>query len=149
MNHEEYTQAVDRGEWPATCAVPLPQEFIDNRGTIKNLLYAKNSSVAALTTKRGEVRANHWHKTDWHYTYVVSGQVAYFEREVGEIGIPHPRKFGPGEMFFTPPNREHAMLFTQDSVVLTFAKNVRTHENHEADLVRVEFVTPYVAAKYL
>lgn len=149
MNHEEYTRAVDLGAWPTACEVPMPQEFIDHRGIITNVLYAPTTSVAEIRSKRGSVRANHWHRTDWHYTYVVSGEVAYFHRDIGDTNIPEPQKFGPGEMFFTPPNREHAMLFTKDSVVFTFARNVRTHDNHEADLVRVEFVTPEIASKYL
>lgn len=149
MNHAEYVSAVDSGVWPNTPDVPMPQDFIDHRGIISNILFTPINSVAEIRTKRGGIRANHVHKTDWHYAYVVSGRVAYFERPVGATEVPDPKLYGPGEMFFTPPNREHAMLFVEDSVIFTFAKNVRTHENHEADLVRVEFVTDAVAAKYL
>ena len=41
----------------------------------------------------GETRANHYHKTDWHYCYVVSGCIEYHHRPTGvEIG----QLFGPG-----------------------------------------------------
>lgn len=73
----------------------------------------------------------------------------YFEREVGSALIPDPLKITQGMMFFTPPNVEHAMLFTKDSVFFTFAKNVRSHSSHESDLVRVSFVTDDVAARFL
>lgn len=147
--HEDFTQAVDEGRWPTDNAVPLPEPFVNQNGAIQNLLLKPLQSVAALTSVRGAIRANHYHRTDWHYAYVVRGRVLYFERAIGEHRVTEPQSFGPGEMFFTPPLREHAMLFTEDSLILTFAKNVRSHEEHEADLVRVAYVTEGVAKEYL
>ena len=146
---QKYAAAVDAGEFPANIGVPLDDSFKDARGVITNLLLTPITSVAEITSRKGTVRANHVHKTDWHYAYVCTGKVLYFEREVGGKEIPEPQKFGPGQMFFTPPNREHAMLFAEDTTIFTFAKNVRTHDNHEADLVRVEFITPEIAASYV
>ena len=150
MTNEEYTKAVDAGVWPSTSKVPIPEPaLIDERGSITNLLLTPITSVADISSVRGSVRANHYHRTDWHYTYVVHGKVLYFERDIGDVSVPEPTAYASGQMFFTPPMREHAMLFAEDSVVMTFAKNVRNHENHEADVVRVEFVTPAVAARYV
>jgi quercetin dioxygenase-like cupin family protein len=147
--HEKYTTAVDEGRWPRDAAVPLPTHFENESGKIQNLLLKPVKSVAAIESVKGSVRANHLHKTDWHYAYVVSGKVLYFEREAGNLNIPQPRAFGPGEMFFTPPGVEHAMLFAEESVIFTLAKNVRSHEEHEADLVRVSFITPEIAREYV
>ena len=149
MTHDEYTTAVDEGRWPSTPTVPLPGAFENDAGWIANLLLKPVRSVAAIRSRAGSVRANHYHRTDWHYAYVVSGRVLYFERAVGAKEIPRPLAYHPGDMFFTPPGREHAMLFPESTLILTFAKNVRSHEEHEADLVRVEFVTPDVAATFL
>ncbi len=145
----EYTKAVEDGTPPDLTEVPIDHAFRDERGVISNLLLTPITSVARIESKRGTVRANHYHKSDWHYAYVVSGKVLYFEREIGADKIGDPQEFGPGQMFFTPPMREHAMLFAEDSVILTFAKNVRSHDNHEADLMRVQYVTPEIAAKYV
>lgn len=147
--NQKYTKAVDGGEYPTDPAVPIDPGFSDERGEICNLLLTPITSVAEIVSKKGSVRANHLHRTDWHYAYVVKGEVFYFERPPGSAEVPAPRRFGPGEMFFTPPGVEHAMLFSEDSTIMTFAKNVRTHDNHEADLERVVFVTPEVAAKYV
>lgn len=149
MTHDEYTTAVDEGRWPSSPAVPLPEAFRNANGVIQNLLLKSCRSIAAIESRRGSVRANHYHRTDWHYAYVAHGLVLYFEREIGSKEIPRPHVFGPGMMFFTPPMKEHAMLFSQDSLILTFAKNVRSHAEHEADLVRVEFVTPAVVEEFL
>jgi dTDP-4-dehydrorhamnose 3,5-epimerase-like enzyme len=149
MTHDEYTQAVDEGCWPAETRVPLPEMFVNDAGAIQNLLLKPLKSVAVIVSRRGAVRANHYHKTDWHYAYVISGHVLYFERAIGQSEIGEPKYFGPGQMFFTPPMREHAMLFGANSTILTFAKNVRNHEEHEADVVRVDYITPEIAGGFV
>lgn len=147
--NQEYTAAVARGEFPTDCFVPLDDQWEDSRGVINNLLLEGCQSVAAIVSKRGSVRANHLHATDWHYAFVAAGSVLYFEREPSSTEIPTPRLFQRGQMFFTRPGVEHAMLFAEDSLILTFAKNRRDHEGHEADLQRVEFVTPEIAARWV
>jgi hypothetical protein len=43
------------------------------------------------TTLTGRVRANHFHKTDWHYSYVQGGEVWYDWRPQGSKDRPkHP-----------------------------------------------------------
>lgn len=149
MNNREYTAAVARGEFPTDPRVPLDDRFEDARGVITNLLLEGCQSVAVIESKKGTVRANHLHATDWHFAYVASGSVYYFERAQGVKEIPTPTLFRAGQMFFTPPGVEHAMLFADVSTILTFARNVRTHDNHEADLTRVQFITPEIAAQYV
>jgi oxalate decarboxylase/phosphoglucose isomerase-like protein (cupin superfamily) len=147
--NRKYTEAVAAGHVTEGGAVPLDDRFVNENGEILNVLFGKFQSVARLGSKRGAVRANHWHRTDDHYALVEYGRVLYFERAVGATEVPEPAAFGPGQMFYTPPGREHAMLFTEDTVIYTFAKNVRTHDEHEADLVRVPFVTQEIARRFL
>ena len=155
--HQEYTTAVDEWRWPSAIQVPLPEPFVDDRGKIQNLLLTGCNGVALIESKRGSVRANHAH-SDGHYAYVVSGRVLYFERDAGSKEIPEPISFGPGDEFFTPPVREHAMLFAQDTVIITLrvdarekdgVKRIRTPAEHEKDLRRVELITPDMVARYL
>lgn len=149
MNNDTYTEMVNNGEWPSDSAVPLDTPFINENGVIQNLVLKPMTSVAVITSKSGTMRANHYHKTDWHYAYVISGSILYFERSVGDKGIPEPRLFKAGEMFFTPPMKEHTMVFPEETIFVTMAKNVRSHESHEADLVRVEFITPEKLESYV
>ena len=141
MDNDTYTDMVDGGQWPEDCAVPLDAPFVNANGVIQNLVLKPMTSVAAITSEPGSMRANHYHKTDWHYTYVVEGRVLYFERPVDSEEIPKPRVFNTGKMFFTPPMKEHTMVFPVKTVIVTMARNVRSHESHEADLVRVEFIS--------
>ena len=151
MAFEAYCDAVAEGRWPESPRVPLPPAFVNDAGEIQNLLlHPAAQSTAIIKSHARAVRANHFHKTDWHFAYVVSGALLYFERAVGDVTISaKPLWFGTGSMFFTPPMREHAMLFTQETAILTMARNVRSHAAHEEDVVRVEYVTPDVAPRYL
>lgn len=147
--NDRYTSAVDRGEFPADCAVPLAEPFVNDNGFIENILTKPNNHVSHIFSKKGTVRANHWHRTDWHYAYVVRGRILYFERPVGSTEVPKPRVFIARQCFFSPPNTEHAMLFAEDTDFVTMARNVRLHEQHEADVVRMSFITPDLAAQFL
>jgi hypothetical protein len=147
--NRDYVEQVTQGDFPKSSVVPLDDYFSDFRGSINNLLLSPINSVARITSQRGTIRANHYHLTDWHYAFVESGELYYFEREIGSDIVPDPQKIMPGTMFFTPPNVEHAMLFTRDTVFFTFARNIRSHESHESDLVRVSFVTDDVARRFL
>ena len=98
----------------------------------------KFTSAAPITSVAGSVRANHFHKTDWHYSYVVDGEIWYYWRLVGTDARPSHARFSAGQMFFTPPLVEHAMFFPEQTVFLTFARNVRDHEHHDAALEWLE-----------
>ena len=47
-----------------------------------------------------------------------------------------------GELFFTPPMVDHAMVFTQDTVFLTLGRNSREQAAYEADVVRIPPIVP-------
>lgn len=122
--------------------VPLPEPFVDERGGIYPLVDAVMESAVLITSKKGTVRANHYHKTDWHYCYVMEGEIEYYHRPCNETGEPECVTVKKGELFYTPPMVEHAMKFTEDTVFLTLGGNPRDQDSYESDLVRVELVKP-------
>lgn len=117
--------------------IPLRPPFIDDRGEILNLLDSTFGSASIIRSVKGAVRANHYHKTDDHYCWLQSGGLIYFHRRVGDPNPASAWKIEPGQMFYTPPMYEHAMHFTEDSVLLVLAKNRRDSANYEADTVRI------------
>jgi hypothetical protein len=147
--NQTYSNNVLKEHYPKSREVPLDDFFVDDRGEIRNLLLSSFTSVARIYSKLGSVRANHYHLTDWHYAFVERGHVLYFERQIGSKDVPAPSEYSSGAMFFTPPLVEHAMVFTQDTVIYTFAKNKRSHDEHEADVKRVNFITPEILAAYI
>lgn len=136
--HIAHVFAVGQQVFPRDPDVPLDQPFINDSGTIQNILLGQTNSVAVIHSKANTVRANHYHKTDWHYAYVISGMVDYVWRErIPEAPI-HHRRYEAGTSFFTPPLIDHAMAFPVDTVIVTCARLLRNHEKHESDVVRLE-----------
>ena len=117
--------------------IALRPPFVDQRGEIHNLLDVPISSVAVITSVKGAMRGNHYHKTDYHYCWLQSGGMTYIHRPVGQTTAPEKWIISVGQMFYTPPMYEHAMYFTEDSVLFVFARNNREMEYYEADTVRV------------
>ena len=116
---------------------PVRQPVVDERGEIQNLIDAPFTSAAIITSVKGAVRGNHYHKTDYHYCWLQRGGMILYQRRVGDPRPPRRWVIKPGRVFFTPPKHEHMMRFTKNSVMLVFARNNREMANYEADTVRV------------
>jgi quercetin dioxygenase-like cupin family protein len=128
--------------WPKEVVVKLEKAFVDARGDIQPLVDEDMKSAVLITSKKGAVRGNHYHETDWHYCYVLEGTIEYYHRTAGTDEEPQCTILKAGEMFFTPPLMEHAMVFPEDSKFLTLGRNSRKQEVYEADVKRVELVKP-------
>ena len=120
-----------------TAKVQLPAIFKDRRGEIQPIVMEECNDVALITSKKGAIRANHYHKTDSHYSYVLSGKIRYLTRPVDSIAPPSVELIGAGELFYTPSNLEHLMFFEEDTVFLNVSLNNRDKEKYEDDVVRV------------
>jgi oxalate decarboxylase/phosphoglucose isomerase-like protein (cupin superfamily) len=117
--------------------VPIRKPFQDVRGEIRNLIDAPFTSAAVITSVKGAIRGNHYHKTDYHYCWLASGEMIYLQRPAGSSRRPRRWTIKAGQMFYTPPRHEHAMIFTRPSVLLVFARNNREMAHYEADTVRI------------
>ncbi len=75
------------------------------------MIDAPLTSVAVVTSVKGAVRGNHYHKTDYHYCWLQRGAMVYLYRRVGETGRPRQWTITPGQLFYTPPMHEHARAY--------------------------------------
>jgi quercetin dioxygenase-like cupin family protein len=143
MNDLELGPVSDEEEatWPIHGVVKLEKPFVDSRGSIQPLVDVMMKSAVLIESKAGSLRANHYHKTDWHYCYVVSGTIEYLHRPTGSDQEPDTILVNEGEMVFTPPMIDHGMKFPVDTVFLTLSRNPRDQESYEADVVRVDMVS--------
>jgi dTDP-4-dehydrorhamnose 3,5-epimerase-like enzyme len=132
----------ERELWPKSVIVQLESAFIDQRGTIQPLVDLPMESCVLIESKKGTVRANHYHKTDWHFCYVLYGQIDYYHRPTGSDAKPEKVTVHKSQMFFTPPLVDHAMVFTEDTAFLTFGRNSRSQEVYESDVVRIAPIEP-------
>ena len=129
-------------QMPKEVIVELEDGFSDERGNIQPLVDVDMKSCVLIDSKKGTIRANHYHKTDWHYCYVLKGRIDYYHRPQGSDDSPEKVEIKTGQMFFTPPMVEHTMVFPEDTTFLTFGRNSRRQEVYEADVVRVQVVNP-------
>ena len=141
VNIDPVTEA-ERALWPDTVKVPSLAPIADARGGIQPLVDLGMKSCVLITSKRGTVRANHYHRTDWHFCYVLDGEIEYHHRPHGDEGPGEQLVIRKGELFFTPPRVDHAMVFLKDTTFLTLGRNSRAQEVYEADVVRVDYVDP-------
>ena len=57
----------DETMWPKTGLVHLDKPHIDGRGYIQSLVNFPMKNLSLISSKKGSVRSNHYHLTDWHY----------------------------------------------------------------------------------
>ena len=132
----------EKASWPESVLVDLPSSFDDSRGSIQPLVDMNMKSSVLIDSNSGAVRANHYHKTDWHYCYVLYGEIIYYHRPHGSKESHEEVVIKEGQMFFTPPMVEHAMVFTKETRFITWGRNSRVQEVYESDVFRVPAINP-------
>ena len=137
----------ERALWPESVIVPFDDSFTDERGEILPLVDLPMKSAVLITSKKGTVRANHYHKTDWHFCLVISGSIEYYHRPHGSDAEPEKVVIKEGQQFFTPPLVDHAMVFVEDTTFLTLGRNSRRQEVYEADVERIDPINPAPASE--
>lgn len=128
--------------WPLEHVVALDPPHADDRGAIQSLVNFPMKNLSLITSKKGTVRSNHYHVTDWHYMYVMSGTFDYYYRPSGTAETPTVTRLTQGQMVFTPPMEDHATVFLEDTVLLVMSRNPRDQEAYEADVRRVMLIDP-------
>jgi dTDP-4-dehydrorhamnose 3,5-epimerase-like enzyme len=140
VSKSEPLTELEKKYWPSHGVVKLVKPFVDGRGSIQPLVDTLMKSAVMIESKAGSLRANHYHKTDWHYCYVVSGSIEYLYRPTGSDQEPELLVIKEGEMVFTPPMVDHGMRFPVDTIFLTLSRNPRDQDSYEADVVRIDML---------
>tara|TARA_Y100000590_G_scaffold453335_1_gene598218 strand:+ start:641 stop:1078 length:438 start_codon:yes stop_codon:yes gene_type:complete len=128
--------------WPDKHIIDLEPPFIDDRGVIQMLVNTPIKNITLIKSNKGALRANHYHKTDWHYMYMLEGEADYYYRPAKSKDDPKIIVWKKDQLVFTPPMEEHTTVFTQDSVFIAISRNPRDQKTYEADVRRVELVNP-------
>lgn len=118
----------------------VTQSFRDARGLIDKFLPSVDiKDILRITSTAGSVRANHYHKNDYHLCILTKGKMRYYERPVGLENKPFALTMLPGDIFYTGPMLEHAMEFLEDSEFWCLSHLSREQEDYEKDTVRLDF----------
>jgi len=121
----------------------IAPEFVDGRGEIFKLLDDGKTiikSVLLITCTKGAIRANHYHKKDTHWVYLLSGSMEYTEAAIDGKGYKESVIVKKGDLVFTPSNVAHAMRFLEESVFLTLSTESRHQDAYENDTIRVKVI---------
>jgi len=116
--------------------------FSDARGEIVHILDipADFKTVLFISSNSGAIRANHYHKKDSHYTYLISGKFEYGEKSLQEGSKLIKKNIKPGDLVLTKPKIIHYMKFLEDSTMIVFTTEPRDQKHYEADTVRVKLI---------
>lgn len=117
--------------------------FKDERGEMSHLIDddAKITSALIISSKKGSIRANHYHKKDTHYSYMIKGEMEYFSRPFKSKSKKLNKAIvREGEIVKTPPLTIHAMRFIKDSIFLALTTEARDQKKYEKDTVRIKVI---------
>ena len=111
--------------------------FKDKRGWLKKILDGNFSSCIEIYSKKGSIRANHYHKKDTHFIYVINGEILYFYKDRKKGTKTKFKLMKKSDLFFTPSMQEHMAYFTKNTHFLAFSTRKRTKFDYEKDLIKV------------
>jgi len=123
--------------WPPTGLVEMDLPHTDARGSIQSLVNFPMKNLSLITSKKGAIRSNHYHLTDWRYMYILSGSFDYYFRPTDSDEDLQCVRVKAGELIFTPPMEDHATVFLEDCNLLAMSRNPRDQETYEKDVRRV------------
>ena len=118
--------------------------FVDARGEIHNIFEGMIGHVALVTSKKGSVRANHYHKKDTQYMYLISGAYDSHCCSVEDPSRKETLKVKAGDIVKTPPMVAHAQKFTEDSVFLSLTTRMREDGKYEEDTIAYPVIEGYI-----
>ena len=121
-NFNENLEYIKKGE----------KEFKDKRGKISNYeLPEPINLVGYIDSKKGTVRANHFHPIQEQKVLLVKGQfISIYQDLLNKNSTKVTHVVNEGDLIVTKPNVAHAMVFTKDSIFLNLVRGEREHENY-------------------
>lgn len=115
--------------------------FEDKRGAISNILEEPITHVAIITSKKGAIRANHYHPDQTQYEYLISGKYESYSKDLKKKDAEVEKLvIEPGNLVITPPMIAHAMKFLEDSVMLNLTTGMRDSKSYEQHTKKYELI---------
>ena len=108
------------------------KEFIDKRGKISNHeLPEPINLIGLIDSKKGTVRANHYHPIQEQKCLVTKGQFISIYQDLLNKNSPKiTHVVDEGQLIVTKPNTAHAMVFPKDTIFLNLVRGEREHDNY-------------------
>ena len=118
------------------------KEFVDERGRITNYeLPEPINWIGWIESKKGTVRANHWHPIQQQKCILISGRYISVFKDLKTPNAPMTTQLmEPGDVVVTEPQVAHTMVFLEDSLFLNLVNGEREHENYGKHTLPYELV---------
>jgi len=107
-------------------------EYIDSRGKISNFeLTEPINMVGLITSKKGTIRANHFHPQQEQKCLFTKGQIIEVFQDLLNPNSPKiTQVVNEGQISVIKPNVAHTMIFTKDTTFLNLVRGEREHDNY-------------------
>ena len=107
-------------------------EFIDARGKISNHeLTEPINMIGLVDSKKGTIRANHFHPQQEQKCLFTKGQIIEVFRDLLNPNSPKiTQVVNEGQLSIIKPNVAHTMVFTKDTTFLNLVRGEREHDNY-------------------
>ncbi len=108
------------------------KEFIDKRGKISNHeLPEPINLIGLIDSKKGTIRANHYHPIQEQKCLVTKGQfISVYQDLLNKNSPKITHVVNEGQLIVTKPNTAHTMVFPKDTIFLNLVRGEREHENY-------------------
>ena len=108
------------------------KEFVDERGIISNYeLSEPINLIGYIESKKGTVRANHFHPVQEQKCLLIKGQyISVYKDLLDKDSLKITHIVNAGDLIVTKPNVAHTMVFTQNSIFLNLVRGEREHANY-------------------
>ena len=108
------------------------KEFIDARGKISNYeLPEPINLIGYIESKRGSVRANHYHPIQEQKCLLIKGKYISVIKDLADPKAQiKTQLIQEGDVAVIKPNVAHTMVFLEDSIFLNLVRGEREHENY-------------------
>ena len=106
--------------------------FEDHRGKISNHeLTEPINLIGLIDSKRGTIRANHFHPQQEQKCLFIKGQIIEVFQDIINPNAPKiTQVVNEGQLSVIKPNVAHTMVFSKDTTFLNLVRGERDHENY-------------------
>lgn len=126
------------------------KNFEDERGKISNYeLPEKVNWIGLITSKKGVIRANHYHPEQEQKVILISGKYESVYKDLAKPDSPiKHHTIYEGDLVITPPNVAHTMIFLEDSIIVNLVNGDREHEKFGQHTIPFELVRKEEVERY-
>ena len=111
----------------------------DKRGKIISIVDHAVMNVSIIDSYTNAMRSNHYHHKDFHFMYILEGEIDYFFKPLNSNEISY-FKITAGQTIFTPNNEIHSCHFSKRTKMVVSSGFPRDQKTYEEDTVRVDFI---------